>query len=75
MKFCPVCGVELKPRVVYGIEIDQCPKCGGVWLDGGELNKLIAAVKELGDYSEYEDVEVRREKKKRFFEFFDELFD
>lgn len=26
-----------------GIEIDYCPKCRGVWLDRGELDKLIAA--------------------------------
>ncbi len=26
-----------------GVEIDYCPKCRGVWLDRGELDKLIAA--------------------------------
>lgn len=26
-----------------GVEIDYCPKCRGVWLDSGELDKLIAA--------------------------------
>ena len=46
VKPCPVCGVELKPRVVYGIEVDFCPRCGGVWLDGGELGKLIAKIRE-----------------------------
>ena len=26
-----------------GIEIDYCPQCRGIWLDRGELDKLIAA--------------------------------
>jgi len=29
-----------------GIEIDICPTCNGVWLDRGELNKLLAAEKD-----------------------------
>jgi len=45
MKLCPICGVELRPRAVYEVEVDTCPKCGGVWLDGGELQKLIAKIK------------------------------
>jgi len=28
----------------YGIELDVCPKSGGVWLDKGELEKLISLV-------------------------------
>ena len=39
---CPVCTDE---RLVMadrqGIEIDYCPRCRGVWLDRGELDKLI----------------------------------
>jgi Zn-finger nucleic acid-binding protein len=46
MKLCPICGVELRPRAVYEIEVDTCPKCGGVWLDGGEIQKLIAKIRE-----------------------------
>ncbi len=38
---CPVCDVELKAMERQGIEIDFCPKCRGVWLDRGELEKLI----------------------------------
>jgi Uncharacterized protein conserved in bacteria, COG3809 len=48
MKLCPICGVELRPRVVYEVEVDTCPKCGGVWLDGGELQKLIAKIRGTG---------------------------
>ncbi len=38
---CPVCNVELKLADRQGVEIDYCPKCRGVWLDRGELDKLI----------------------------------
>lgn len=40
--FCPVCkSVELVMADRQGIEIDYCPTCRGVWLDRGELDKLI----------------------------------
>lgn len=40
--FCPVCKtVELVMADRQGIEIDYCPTCRGVWLDRGELDKLI----------------------------------
>jgi hypothetical protein len=40
--FCPVCkGVELLMSDRQGIEIDYCPTCRGVWLDRGELEKLV----------------------------------
>lgn len=39
---CPVCTTErLTMAERQGIEIDYCPKCRGVWLDRGELDKLI----------------------------------
>ncbi len=38
---CPVCQVELKMTERQGVEIDYCPKCRGVWLDRGELDKII----------------------------------
>jgi Zn-finger nucleic acid-binding protein len=38
---CPVCKVDLKMSDRQGIEIDYCPKCRGVWLDRGELDKVI----------------------------------
>lgn len=38
---CPLCKVELKMADRQGIEIDYCPQCRGVWLDRGELDKLI----------------------------------
>ncbi len=38
---CPVDGETLKMTERFGIEIDYCPKCRGVWLDRGELDKII----------------------------------
>ena len=40
---CPDCGnTPLITRFRTTIEIDQCPLCQGIWLDRGELDKLIA---------------------------------
>lgn len=39
---CPICtGIDLKIAERQGIEIDYCPECRGVWLDRGELDKII----------------------------------
>lgn len=38
---CPTCKIELKMADRQGIEIDYCPQCRGVWLDRGELDKII----------------------------------
>lgn len=38
---CPICQVDLKMSERQGVEIDYCPKCRGVWLDRGELDKII----------------------------------
>ena len=39
---CPICTtVELIMSERQGIEIDYCPQCRGVWLDRGELDKII----------------------------------
>ncbi len=38
---CPVCKTELRITDRQGIKIDHCPQCRGVWLDRGELDKLI----------------------------------
>ena len=48
---CPRCGsVELNEREREGILVDSCPSCRGVWLDRGELEKMIArATRELDE--------------------------
>ena len=38
---CPICEIELTMSERQGVEIDYCPKCRGVWLDRGELDKII----------------------------------
>lgn len=38
---CPVCTVPLVMSDRQGVEIDYCPQCRGVWLDRGELDKII----------------------------------
>lgn len=38
---CPICAVDLVMTDRQGVEIDYCPKCRGVWLDRGEIDKII----------------------------------
>lgn len=38
---CPNDGSQLQMTDRQGIEIDYCPQCRGVWLDRGELDKVI----------------------------------
>ena len=38
---CPTCRIDLVMSERQGVEIDYCPKCRGVWLDRGELDKII----------------------------------
>ena len=50
---CPVCPAStlvLTDR--SGVEIDYCPTCRGVWLDRGELDKIIERVGTLADPSD-----------------------
>lgn len=43
--YCPVCReVALVMADRQGIEVDYCPQCRGVWLDRGELDKIIERV-------------------------------
>lgn len=42
---CPVClDADLVPHIRDGIEVDHCPRCRGMWLDRGELEKLLDLV-------------------------------
>jgi Zn-finger nucleic acid-binding protein len=38
---CPICNIPLNVSERQGVEIDHCSKCRGVWLDRGELDKII----------------------------------
>lgn len=51
----PIDGSPMKQIQRYGIEIDVCPTTGGVWLDKGELEKLLAIVREVVEDEEREE--------------------
>jgi len=38
---CPVDSIDLTMSERGGVEIDYCPRCRGVWLDRGELDKIL----------------------------------
>lgn len=56
---CPVCAsATLDIRHSHGIEVDVCPSCNGVWLDRGELDKIMTQAQTepaLGAYQPPED--------------------
>ncbi|MGC8968612.1 MAG: zf-TFIIB domain-containing protein [Thermus sp.] len=74
---CPHCQVGMKEVERRGVLIDLCPQCGGVWLDRGELEKLLAEAREVERaYEEEREAYYRKEgkpykKKKGFLELFD----
>ena len=45
---CPKCQTDLMMTERQGIEIDFCTQCRGVWLDRGELDKLIERASRYG---------------------------
>ena len=81
---CPRCNVTLVMSDRQGVEIDYCPTCRGVWLDRGELDKIIerslAPIDQpiynphtnMHDSHEYKRHDYYRHKKKGFLQ---ELFD
>lgn len=80
---CPVCHVDLKMAERQNVEIDYCPQCRGVWLDRGELDKIIERSAAVGysarrDDDDDDDYKLRQpryaEKRKRK-SLLDELFD
>lgn len=80
VELCPVCGIELKTRIVYEIEADYCPRCGGIWLDGGELNKLLEKVRSYRGDDDYEEECSDhgcggKRKKRSLADFFEDIFD
>ncbi|MCU0512129.1 MAG: zf-TFIIB domain-containing protein [Anaerolineae bacterium] len=38
---CPNCNVVMRMTIRQGVELDYCPNCRGIWLDKGELDKLM----------------------------------
>lgn len=73
---CPIDGETLVISERSGVEIDYCPKCRGVWLDRGELDKIL----ERSDAREQSHPQGRsadpaRPYKKKRESFLGELFD
>jgi Zn-finger nucleic acid-binding protein len=75
---CPIDGTPLVMTERTGVEIDYCPQCRGVWLDRGELDKII----ERSAVSQPSRPEPRRDedsdrgyRKKKRSSFLDDLFD
>lgn len=63
---CPKCNVELRITDRESVEVDYCPLCRGVWLDRGELDKIIersASYEPRGrEYDDDDDEYKRRER-------------
>ncbi|MBI3927448.1 MAG: zf-TFIIB domain-containing protein [Armatimonadetes bacterium] len=38
---CPRCRCALEEKEVGGVQVDLCPRCDGLWLDHGELKRLV----------------------------------
>jgi Zn-finger nucleic acid-binding protein len=86
---CPVCRTGLVPMERQGIEIDSCPTCRGVWLDRGELDKIIERSAQAfapqqpapppraqgGPWPSHQGDDRHYHHKKRRKSFFEELFD
>ena len=45
----PIDGVPMRKLSRYGVEIDVCTRTGGVWLDKGELEKIVHLVRDDSD--------------------------
>ena len=42
-RLSPVSGEPMEELTIMGVVVDRCPKSGGVWLDAGELEQILAA--------------------------------
>jgi uncharacterized protein len=65
---CPVCSnASLVISERQGVEIDYCPKCRGVWLDRGELDKIIERTNEVYDNEKPQNYEDRSFENKKYY--------
>jgi Zn-finger nucleic acid-binding protein len=44
---CPRCHAKMEKLKKQGVVIDVCKKCGGMWLDNGEMEKLSHMAKKM----------------------------
>ncbi len=80
----PLClGSPLEPRFARGTEVDICPRCRGIWLDRGELDRLLDGSHERDEKNEKSQQEPTKSKKpkkpksraKRLADLFEEVLD
>ena len=72
---CTVCkDVTLLMSEKKGIEIDYCPECRGIWLDRGELEKLLAAEEKVVNRKEEKEIETKQTTRKKE-SFLSEIFE
>ncbi|MEP3918088.1 zf-TFIIB domain-containing protein [Ascidiaceihabitans sp.] len=72
---CPIDGTPLVISDRSGVEIDYCPSCRGVWLDRGELDKIIDRSVGQVTPAPSRDDGYHGEKRKKRGGFLEELFD
>ncbi len=81
---CPTCtDTDLVMTDRQGVEIDYCPKCRGVWLDRGELDKIIerssqpapSSRRDDDDWDDDDDKYKYGKKKSKTKSIFGEIFD
>ena len=65
---CPVCSdTSLVISERQGVEIDYCPQCRGVWLDRGELDKIIERTNEVLDNEPPKSFDNRKYDDKKYY--------
>lgn len=73
---CPVCkDVTLLMSEKKGVEIDYCPECRGIWLDRGELEKIMEKEDKYIDKEIKETKKEENPKKHRKESFLGEIFE
>jgi Zn-finger nucleic acid-binding protein len=70
-KKCPDCkDTVLRRADRRGVEIDYCPDCNGIWLDSGELNKIVEASRKAAELEDKTAPAVKKDSSlKSFFSF------
>lgn len=64
--FCPSCNATMQEVTKTGVLIDVCPTCRGVWLDRGELEKILSRAREVErEWEEERQDELRRRESRR----------
>lgn len=79
---CPIDNAELVMSERQGVEIDYCPQCRGVWLDRGELDKIMDKAAQMESRADaprpdrsHRDVYSERHGRKKKESWLSELFD